>query len=136
MDAMHKLLLCLFALPLLLSSGCVEQRMTITSDPPGALVRISDEEIGTTPVTVDWVHPGEYEFILSRPGYQTMVDTANLRPHWYQIPGLDLIAAISPVRHADHRYVHFIMEKLVLPENHELIAQGLEMKAEATRPVE
>jgi len=125
----------LAALPLLLS-GCVEQKLTITSDPPGMLVRVSDEEIGTTPVTIDWVHPGDYEFILSRPGYQTKVDHANLRPTWYEIPVLDFFAAISPYRHVDHRYVHFEMEKLVLPTDAELVSQGLEMRAEAAKPAE
>ena len=137
MRSMSKNLLCLVGLaapPLLLSSGCVEQKLTITSNPPGMLVRVSDEEVGTTPVTIDWVHPGDYEFILSHPGYQTKIDHANLRPHWTQLPVLDFLAAISPVRYVDHRYVHFVMEKLVLPEDHELISQGLEMRDEATRP--
>jgi len=132
---MHKILLCLTALPVLFV-GCVEQKLTITSDPPGMVVRVGDEEVGTTPVTIDWVHPGEYEFILSHPGYQTKVDSANLLPTWFELPVLDLFAAISPVRHVDRRYVHFVMEKLVLPADEDLVAQGLEMQAEAAKPAE
>jgi len=120
----------------MVSAGCVEQKMTITSDPPGALVRVSDEEVGTTPVTIAWVHPGDYEFILIRPGYQTKVDHANLRPHWYQLPVLDFLAAISPVRHVDHRYVHFTMEQLVLPDDADLVTQGLEMRERASQLAE
>jgi len=138
MRSTSKNLLCwigLAALPLLLLLGCVEQKLTITSDPPGMLVRVSDEEVGTTPVTMDWVHPGDYEFILSGPGYQTKIDHADLRAQWYEWPVIDFFAAISPFRHVDHRYVHFEMEKLVLPPEQDLVSQGLEMREEATKPV-
>ena len=136
MTSIQKILPCLVALAALpvLLCGCIEQKLTITSDPPGMVVRVSDEEVGTTPVTIEWVHPGEYEFILSRPGYQTKVATAELRPQWYQWPVIDLFAAISPYRHVDHRYVHFEMEKLVLPEDAELVSQGLEMREETAKP--
>ena len=129
-------LIALAALPLLLWVGCVEQKMTITSDPPGMLVRVSDEEVGTTPITIDWVHPGDYEFILSGPGYQTRIASADIRARWYQWPVIDFFAAISPYRHVDHRYVHFEMEKLSLPPDDELISQGMEMREATAQPAE
>ena len=47
--------------PLLLSlavlaasqTGCVRRRMTIRSDPPGALVYVDDQQIGATPISTD-----------------------------------------------------------------------------------
>ena len=37
------------------AGGCVERRMTIRSNPPGALVYVDDYEIGITP-GLDFVH--------------------------------------------------------------------------------
>jgi hypothetical protein len=38
-------------LTLLAVAGCVQRRMTIRSNPPGALVYVDDYQIGTTPVS-------------------------------------------------------------------------------------
>jgi hypothetical protein len=47
------------SIPMLLlavaATGCVQRRMTIRSDPPGALVYVDDYQIGTTPVSHDFV---------------------------------------------------------------------------------
>src|SRR5690606_3614274 len=43
------------------SLGCVHRRMTIRSDPPGALVLLEGEEIGYTPVSVDFTYYGTRE---------------------------------------------------------------------------
>ena len=37
-----------------MSAGCVQRRMTVRSNPPGALVYVDDYQIGTTPVSVEW----------------------------------------------------------------------------------
>jgi len=125
---MRKLLLSLvLCLPM---AGCVEQKMTITSEPSGAIVRVSDVEVGTTPCTIPWTFAGDYSFILSKPGYQTLNDHANIKPQWYELPPMDLFAQISPGKIEDNRYVHFKLEKLVVPPNQELIKQGLEMRKE------
>ena len=111
-------------------AGCVEQKMTITSEPSGAIVRVSDVEVGTTPCTIPWTFAGDYSFILSKPGYQTLSDHANIKPQWYEVPPMDLFAQISPAKIEDNRYVHFKLEKLVVPPNQELIKQGLDMRKE------
>ena len=42
--------------------GCVERKITIASDPPGALVYLSDDvEVGRTPVTVPFLWYGDYD---------------------------------------------------------------------------
>jgi hypothetical protein len=53
-------------------SGCVERRYTIRSDPPGALVIVNGEEIGTTPVSRAFVYYGDREIRLMREGYETL----------------------------------------------------------------
>ena len=53
-------------------SGCVERRYTIRSDPPGALVVVNDEEIGTTPVSRNFTFYGDRSIRLVREGYETL----------------------------------------------------------------
>ncbi len=53
-------------------TGCVERRYTIRSDPPGALVIVNDEEIGTTPVSRSFTFYGDRSIRLVREGYETL----------------------------------------------------------------
>ena len=50
----------LIAAVLAAGGGCVEREMTLTTDPPGALVYVSDKEIGRTPVTQPFLWYGDY----------------------------------------------------------------------------
>ncbi len=62
----------LMAALLLLSSGCVHRRMTVRSNPSGALVEVDGERIGITPVAMDFTYYGTHEITLSMPGYETL----------------------------------------------------------------
>lgn len=50
----------------------------ITSDPPGAKVKLSGEPRGTTPVTLSQVPAGDQELTLSLPGYHDAVITVSV----------------------------------------------------------
>jgi hypothetical protein len=116
--------------------GCVERKMTITSEPAGALVRVSDVEVGRTPVTVPFTWDGDYEFILRQEGYKTLVTHAKITPPWYEIPGIDLFSETAPWTYHDQRYMHFTMEKLVQPTDEQLIKNADELKKKALEPVQ
>lgn len=76
----------------LLAGGCVERLITVRSEPPGAIVWLNGEEIGTTPVSTSFTWYGQYEVILRKSGYET-VKTARRAPEpFYQWPGVDLVA--------------------------------------------
>ncbi|MEZ6067874.1 MAG: PEGA domain-containing protein [Planctomycetaceae bacterium] len=75
-----------------LSAGCVSRRMTIRTNPPGALVEVNGKRIGTSPASMDFTYYGVYEFRISAPGYETMVVEQAVRPPWYQVPPADLIS--------------------------------------------
>jgi|SaaInlStandDraft_1057018.scaffolds.fasta_scaffold05352_6 hypothetical protein len=53
-------------------TGCVNRRMTIRSNPSGALVEIDGERIGLTPVSMDFTYYGTREFTISAPGYESL----------------------------------------------------------------
>ena len=52
-------------------SGCVSRRMMVYSDPPGALVLLEGQEVGYTPVAVDFLYYGTRELTLIKDGYET-----------------------------------------------------------------
>ena len=93
--------------------GCVEREMTITSEPAGALVFVSSEAIGRTPVTKKFEWYGDYEIILrfEEKGYKTLKTSAHLTPPWYEIPPLDLFSQLAPWTYRDRRFLNFKLEK-------------------------
>ncbi|MDP6542981.1 MAG: PEGA domain-containing protein [Phycisphaerae bacterium] len=113
------------------ASGCLElkQTLTVTSEPEGALVVISDKEVGRTPVTFDFTWYGDYEVIVRYPekGYETISTNANISPKWYGYPPLDLFAGMMPWTVHDKRYLHYKLKKLKLPNDETLIKRAEQM---------
>ena len=80
----------------LIASGCVRRTISITSEPPGALVWLNDREIGRTPVDVDFTYYGEYDVRLVKDGYEPLVTSGKATPPvWDNVP-LDLGAELWP----------------------------------------
>src|SRR5213082_203874 len=69
--------------------GCVERRYVIESDPPGALVLVNGQPLGTTPVDGHFVYYGNYAFTLIKDGYETLHVDQRINSPWYQYPPLD-----------------------------------------------
>lgn len=118
-------------------TGCIERKLTITSEPAGALVIISDKEIGRTPVTHEFLWHGEYDIILRFPekGYKTLNESANLNMRWYQYPPIDLFSSIAPWTYKDHRYLHYKLQKMDPPDNAALIKRAEQMQKANDMPV-
>ena len=72
--------------------GCVRRRMTVRSDPPGALVYVDEQEIGTTPVSTSFTYFGTRKIQLVKDGCETLTVRQSFSPPWYEIPPLDLIS--------------------------------------------
>ena len=72
--------------------GCVQRRMTIRSSPPGAMVYVDNQEIGTTPVSTGFTYYGTREFRLVKDGYETLTEKRTLPVPWYQFVPLDFVA--------------------------------------------
>ena len=90
--------------------GCLERTVTITSEPPGAIVMLNDEEIGRTPVETGFRYFGVYDVRLQREGYEPIVtEKEAVAPIW-EYPGIDLLAIMAPWRVKTHLEWHFDME--------------------------
>jgi len=87
------------------ATGCVERRVFIESDPPGALIWMNDAQVGRTPVDVAILHHGEYDIRVEKDGYETLVTSARSTPAGWDFPPVDFFAEISPgVSRSDTRW--------------------------------
>lgn len=99
---------------LLTDTGCVKRKLTIRSQPEGALVYVDQQEVGQTPLSVPFTYYGTREIILEKDGYQTLKEKHRIRLPWYQIPPLDFITEnlISKEIH-DERVLDFQLQPQV-----------------------
>jgi hypothetical protein len=132
MKSMVALLLAGLCLTL---GGCLEREMTITSEPAGALVYVSDVEVGRTPVTVPFTWYGDYDIILRLDGYESLKTHARIDAPLYEMPPWDLLAEIAPWTFTDRRYLHYDLRGLSLPDDETLIHRAESMREENLQPV-
>jgi hypothetical protein len=90
--------------------GCLERRMTITSEPPGATVRVNDVEVGRTPVAASFVYFGKYQVELEHEGYEPMRTKAKASTPIYEYPPIDLLASALPMNITSEVKWHFVMQ--------------------------
>ena len=102
---------CLLEVAALVPSwGCVQRRMTIRSSPPGALVYVDDYQIGTTPVSTDFIYYGTRKIRLIKDGYETLTVRQPFPIPWYEIFPLDFVTEnLWPWEIRDERVVDLAM---------------------------
>ena len=118
------------------AGGCMDRTVTITSDPPGAVVWMNDAEVGRTPVTTAFTFYGKYDVRLRKDGYEPLVTSADLVAPIYEYPPLDLAAMAFPLRIRTERRWHFELQPQP-PEDEErqesLIERARAMQEQAGR---
>jgi hypothetical protein len=84
--------------------------MTIRSNPPGALVYVDDYQLGTTPVSHDFVYYGTRKIRLVKDGYETLTVRQPFPIPWYEIFPLDFVTEnLIPWEVRDERVVDLVM---------------------------
>jgi len=112
--------------------GCVRRTMTITTEPPSALVFLNDQEIGRTALTTDFLWYGDYDVIIRKEGYETLQTHWRIKPPWYQIIPFDFFAEVLwPGRIHDRHEKHFVLTAAEKPPADELIDRALETREKA-----
>jgi hypothetical protein len=109
-------------------AGCVERRLTINTQPQGALVVLNDEEIGTSPVTVPFNWYGDYNVRISKEGFQTLKTHRKLKAPWYDAFPFDFFAMLNPQRTVDSYEWTFDLAPLQQPSREELIQKADTLK--------
>jgi hypothetical protein len=111
-------------------TGCVERKLTITTEPSGALVLLNDEEIGISPVTVGFEWYGDYNIKLSKENYETLATHRNLpRPMRDKFP-FDFFDDAFRTRIDEYSW-NFKLEPKVQPTKEELIEKAVNLRKEA-----
>ena len=119
------LALCL-ATSLVFCVGCVERKLTVRSDPPGASVVLDGNPIGQTPVTVRFDEYGGREVILSKPKHYRERRIARLRPPFYQRLGVDLFfELVWPFMLTDEQVLDFQLRPIPQSEPDQAEAASL-----------
>jgi len=73
--------------------GCVERKMVVRSDPPGALISVDGHELEPrTPTQTPFSWGGLRRVTISAPGYRVLETTAELTDSWYTYFPLDILA--------------------------------------------
>jgi hypothetical protein len=117
------------------STGCVRRTITITTEPPQALVFLNDQEVGRSTVTTDFLWYGDYDVIIRKEGYKTLKTHWNVEPPWYQVVPIDFFAEVLWPGHIhDQRSRHFMLEVDTPPTKEELIQRALETRERALDP--
>ncbi|HEV3416738.1 MAG TPA: PEGA domain-containing protein [Pirellulales bacterium] len=106
-------------------SGCVERRLTVRSNPPGAQLYVDDYEIGTTPVAVDFTYYGTRKIRLVKDGYETAVINQPIPAPWYQYFPADFVTEnLVPGHIRDERVVTYQMQPAVQVPPDQLVTRA------------
>jgi len=113
----------------LLLGGCVERRLTINTEPQGAIVALNDEEIGTSPVMVSFEWYGDYDVRISKEGFETLKTHRKLKGPLYDRFPFDFLAGcLYPKRIVNSYEWTFTLAPQTQPNREELIRDALKLK--------
>jgi hypothetical protein len=116
-------------LMLIALAGCVERELTINTKPQGAVVTLNDEEIGESPVTVNFNWYGDYCVRIGKEGYETLNTHRKLKGPWYDYFPFDFFAQIvNPSRIVDSYEWTFELSPRQQISRDELIQNAQELK--------
>lgn len=110
-------------------SGCVGRRMTIRTNPPGALVYVDDREIGTTPISTPFTYYGTRKVRLVKDGYETLTLMQPVPPPWYQIPPLDFVSEnLIPGEIRDQRTFSYQLSPQMAVPTEQLLSRAEDLR--------
>lgn len=121
-----------------LGTGCVKRRYTIRTDPPGALVYVNGEEIGTTPVSQSYTYYGDRDIVLVSDGYKTEKIIEPFKAPWWDNGLTDFFTEnLLPVTLRDEREFEYKLVPHTNPAPEDVLtrAQSLRQSGQQPAPV-
>jgi hypothetical protein len=116
----------------------VQRRLLIRSDPPGAVVYVDHERVGTTPCAVNYLYYGTRNIRLVKDGFETLEVEQPLPAPWYEVPPVDFVSdVLVPYEIRDVRGVTYRLQpQYIVPQEHLLArAEELRRSTQAGAPV-
>lgn len=121
---------------LCVSTGCVRRRMTVRTNPPGAMVSVDNQVIGASPASTPFVYYGTREFRIEADGYRTETIRRRFNPPWYQWPGIDFVAeTLWPGEVRDERIIDVTLVPKTIPPAQEVIDRADSLRQQSTAGV-
>jgi PEGA domain len=119
----------LLAAMAILPTGCVRRRLFVQSNPPGAMVFVDNQQIGSTPCSVDFTYYGTREIRLVKPGFETLTVNQPIPTPWYEVPPVDFVSEnLVPSRLIDHRTVAFNLQPQVIVPTEQLLDRANQLR--------
>jgi hypothetical protein len=116
----------------ILLNGCMQRRLTICSNPPGAVVKVDDVEIGVTPVSTSFIYYGTRKIQLTKPGYETLTILQPVRAPWYQWPGIDFVSEhFVPGKIHDDRLFNYNLQPAQVIPTDQLLGRAEQLRQQA-----
>lgn len=115
------------------AGGCLERRVYITSDPPGALVTVNNQQVGRTPTDFDFEWYGTYDVVLELEGHEPLITTGKAEVPAHEIPPLDLGATILPVKFTSETRWHYTLTP-VKPDADGLLERAKQLRERLPEP--
>ncbi len=109
--------------------GCVNRKLTINTEPQGAIVVLNDEEIGVSPVTVGFSWYGDYKIRIEKEGFDTLSTHRMLKGPLHDKFPFDFFAEVLwPGQITDEYDWTFALEPYSPPQRAELIRSAEAMR--------
>ena len=115
--------------------GCVTRRLTIRSNPPGAHVYIDDYNIGSTPISHNFIYYGTRKISLIKDGYETLSVMQKIPTPWYEIPPLDFVSEnCIPGEIRDHRTITYQLTPQCVVPHDQLLGRAENLRGQVQGP--
>lgn len=119
---------------LLLTTGCVQRRLLVQSQPEGALVSVDRQVVGHTPVSVPFTYYGTREIELQKDGYQTTRVKQRIRPPaWQWFPVSFFTDNLGLKERRDVRVLDFTMAPKEPVLENQLLDRGNQLRSDVQR---
>jgi len=117
---------------LLTLCGCVRRRLTVRTNPPGAMVYVDRQLIGPSPASTSYIYSGTRLIEVVGDGYRTEKLLRTFHPRWYQVPPLDFFSeTLWPWELRDERVVDVTMVQETAVPKEELIGRAETLRTQA-----
>jgi hypothetical protein len=120
------IILILLLIFIFINTGCVQRKLTVKSNPPGADVYFNEEHRGKTPVDFDfkwyWTHKVE----LRKEGYQPVVNYETIKAPVYMWMPFDLAMELLPFTIRDsHELAYDLKLREEAPDDNEVVIEEI-----------
>ncbi|MFO1023018.1 MAG: PEGA domain-containing protein [Planctomycetales bacterium] len=116
-------------------SGCVHRRMSINSNPPGALVLLEGEEVGYTPMSLDFTYYGTRELTLIKDGFKTLTVMQKVPAPWYQRGPMEFVTDNLALTKINNRHEFtYALEPQEPTSSQDLLQRANGLKSKAQMP--